>query len=204
MTDHFILLDESRRPWLNPDSLKEKFLALSSKVHPDRVHQLGESEKTAAHEKYIALNAAYACLREPKDRLRHFLELELGERPKEIQQIPPELMETFFKVGQACREAEPLLADSARNASPLLKVKWFERSQNCVEKLRDVLKPVLADREQLIATLKELDAKWIASDASDSAKRAELLSKLEELYRLFSYYDRWIAQLQDRIARLSF
>lgn len=204
MTDYFILLDELRRPWLDADALKEKFLALSAKVHPDRVHQLGESEKTVAHEKYVALNAAYACLREPKDRMRHFLELELGERPKEIQQIPQDLMEMFLKVGQACREAEPVLTDSARNSSPLLKVKWFERSQNCVDKLRDVLQSVIARREQLITRLTELDAKWIASGGTDSAKRAELLSELEEFYRLFSYFDRWLAQLQDRIARLSF
>jgi DnaJ-domain-containing protein 1 len=204
MTDYFILLDEPRRPWLDADALREKFLARSATVHPDRVHQLGESEKTVAHEKYIALNAAYVCLREPKDRLRHFLELELGERPGEIQQIPNDLMEMFLKVGQACREAEPVLADSARNSSPLLKVKWFERSQNCADKLRDVLQSVAARREQLMARLKELDAKWMASGATDSEQRVELILELEEMYRLLSYFDRWIAQLQDRIARLSF
>ena len=32
----------------------------------------------------------------------------------------------------------------------------------------------------------------------------ELLARLEELYRLFSYFNRWSRQLQERIVRLSF
>ena len=35
MTDYFNLLSEPRRPWLNPEALKQKFLNLSAEVHPD-------------------------------------------------------------------------------------------------------------------------------------------------------------------------
>ena len=78
MTDFFALLDEPRRPWLESELLKQKFLALSATVHPDRVHNLGDAERAAAQERYTELNAAYNCLREPKDRLHHLLQLELG------------------------------------------------------------------------------------------------------------------------------
>jgi hypothetical protein len=37
MQDAFALLNEPRRPWLEAEALKQKFLALSSAVHPDRV-----------------------------------------------------------------------------------------------------------------------------------------------------------------------
>src|SRR5215472_9636832 len=76
MVDYFALLDEPRRPWLDAEPLKEKFLALSATVHPDRVHNLSETERAAAQERYTELNAAYQCLREPKERLHHLLELE--------------------------------------------------------------------------------------------------------------------------------
>ena len=48
MTDHFALLDEPRRPWIDADLLKEKFLALSSRVHPDRVHNAPAPERKDA------------------------------------------------------------------------------------------------------------------------------------------------------------
>ena len=58
MTDYFALLNEPRRPWLDPEPLKDKFLALSATVHPDRVHNLGAAERAAAQERYTELNAA--------------------------------------------------------------------------------------------------------------------------------------------------
>ena len=39
MADYFALLDEPRRPWLDPEELKAKFHALTATVHPDRVQQ---------------------------------------------------------------------------------------------------------------------------------------------------------------------
>ena len=38
MTDAFALLSEPRRPWLDAEALKARFLPLSAAVHPDRVH----------------------------------------------------------------------------------------------------------------------------------------------------------------------
>ena len=68
MTDYFALLDEPRRPWLEPDSLKARFLALSAEVHPDRLHNAPEAQKQAANQQCAELNSAYRCLREPKER----------------------------------------------------------------------------------------------------------------------------------------
>ena len=81
MTDCFALPAEPPRPWLDADALKAKFLARSAEVHPDRVHSAPEAERAAAQERYTALNAAFNTLREPKDRLQHLLELELGAKP---------------------------------------------------------------------------------------------------------------------------
>src|SRR5271169_2956497 len=98
MTDNFALLSELRRPWLDTNALKQKFLALSASAHPDKIHSAGELEKSGAAKSFAELNAAYNCLAEPKSRLLHLLELELGAKPKEIQQIPAALADLFAEV----------------------------------------------------------------------------------------------------------
>jgi DnaJ-domain-containing protein 1 len=95
MTDNFALLNEPRRPWLEPDLLKQKFLALSANAHPDKIHSASESDKSAAAKQFSELNAAYNCLLEPKLRLLHLLELELGAKPKDIQTDPAALADLF-------------------------------------------------------------------------------------------------------------
>ena len=200
MTDYFSLLNEPRRPCLDLDVLKEKFLTLSATVHPDRVHNLGAVERAAAQERYTELNAAYNCLREPKDRLRHLLELELGTLPKDIQRIPSELMDLSLEVGKACRDADAFLAEKAKVTSPLLQVSFFERGQTFVETLQAIQRRVRTLNEQLSEELKHIDAEW----ESHPDARKSLLPRIEELHRLFTYFARWIAQLQERVVRLSF
>jgi DnaJ-domain-containing protein 1 len=200
MTDYFALFNEPRRPWLDSELLKEKFLALSATVHPDRVHNLGEAERAAAQERYTELNTAYNSLREPKERLHHLLELEHGALPKDIQRIPSELMDLSLEVGQACREADAFLAEKAKVTSPLLQVTYFERGQEFVDKLQGVRQRVIALNNRLIEELREIDAAW----QSTATPRSALLQRLEQLYRLFSYFARWTAQTQERVVRLSF
>ena len=57
MIDCFALLNEARRPWIDPELLKQKFLTLSAEAHPDRVHNASEPEKRAAQQRYTELNA---------------------------------------------------------------------------------------------------------------------------------------------------
>jgi DnaJ-domain-containing protein 1 len=201
MTDNFALLNEPRRPWLESEPLKQKFLSLSSAVHPDRAHHLGEAERNQAQNHYTELNAAYQCLREPKDRLRHLLELERGfPPPKEIQQIPPELMDVFMEIGQLCRQADAFIADKEKVSSPLLKVQSFERGQGWTDKLREMQAGIAKRRTALMEELRELDAAWIERES----EHAGLYGLMENVYRLLGYFDRWLGQMQERITRLSF
>jgi curved DNA-binding protein CbpA len=200
MTDYFALLNEPRRPWLDAEVLKEKFLALSSTVHPDRVHNLGEAERAAAQERYTELNAAYNCLREPKERLRHLLELELGALPKDIQRIPSELMDLSLQVGKACRDADVFLAEKAKVTSPLLQVSFFERGLEFVESLQGLQRRVNSLNERVNEELTRVDTEW----ESQVETRRSLFPRVEELHRLFSYFARWNGQIQERIVRLSF
>src|SRR5690349_16488403 len=115
MTDFFALFNEPRRPWLDPDALKAKFHQLSAERHPD--HAQTEIERIQAQERYTELNAAYTCLREPKDRLLHLITLERGGKPKEVQHIPPAVMAWFMEVGKLCGEADTFLGEKAKATS---------------------------------------------------------------------------------------
>lgn len=204
MIDNFALLDEARRPWIDTDSLKEKFLTLSSQIHPDRIHNAPETERRAAGERYSELNAAYNCLREPKDRLRHLLELELGAKPADIQSVPAELMDSFFEVGRLCREADVFLKEKAKVTSPILKVQLFERGQEWTDQLSAVQRKINSRREELFQELKDMNSVWELVSQTGAARNKLPLGRLEEIYRLLGYFTRWSEQIQERIVQISF
>jgi len=204
MTDCFALLGETRRPWLDPESLKNKFLTLSAEVHPDRVHNADDTTRHAAQARYTELNAAYNCLRDHKARLRHLLELEIGAKPKDVQEIPPDLSKMFFEVSQLCRDTDAFLAGKSKISSPLLKVQVFERSQQWIDNLSALQQKINSGHDRLLERLKAADDEWNPIAAVGSPDRIALLKRLEEIYRLLSYFGRWSAQLQERIVQLSF
>lgn len=197
MTDNFALLNEPRRPWLDVEAIKAKFLALSAEVHPDRVHQAAENEKRAANLRYTELNAAYNCLREPRHRLRHLLELELGAKPSDLTDVPDDLMKVFFNVGKMFREVDALLAEKSKATSPLLLVQFFERGQDWVEKLGGLREQISMRRDALLNELQVVDSSWPVTNP----KPTDILLRI---WRLLSFYDRWLAQIQERVVQLSF
>lgn len=197
MTDYFALLDEPRRPWLGSDALKNKFHRLSAEVHPDRVHRSSEGDKLAANQRYTELNSAYNCLREPRTRVRHLLELELGKKPSDLTNVPDDLMALFFSVGKAFRAVDALLGEKARATSPLLQVQLFERSQDQVEQLGTLRVKISERRDLLLVELQALDRTWEVG----TPKPTEALLKI---WRLLSFYDRWLGQIQELVVQLSF
>jgi curved DNA-binding protein CbpA len=201
MNDYFALLAEPRRPWLEPEALKSKFLALAAEAHPDKQNFAGEAEKTQVNRRYVELNAAYQCLNESKSRLLHLLELEAGAKPADIQNIPSSLADLFAEVATTCRNADLFLAEKKQATSPLLQVQLFERAQEWVELLRALQTRLAGFHGKLIEELKSLDTLWLAKPQADD--RAVLLHRLEELYRLFGYFNRWSSQVQERIVQLS-
>ncbi len=206
MTDDFALFDEVPRPWLDPEVLKARFFAISAVVHPDRVHGGPSAEKEAANRRYAELNAAYQRLRDPKERLRHLLELERGEKPNEIERIPSGAMDLLFELGGVCRAVDAFLRESARVSSPLLKVQALGKSAEWMGKLNGWLQTITARREMLMGELRTLNALWESAPPRGNPERPNLLplDRLEQIYRELSYLTRWAAQIQDRLVQLSF
>ncbi len=205
MTDYFALLNEPRRPWIDPGALKSKFIALSSELHPDRAHQRPEIERTAANQRYTEFNAAYTCLCDPKERLAHLLQLERGSRPEDVQTIPAATVDLFTEVSQACREADALLTRRAQNTSPLLKVQSFEKGAELADGLRMLQDKLRAKLDHLDAQLRNLNMAWESAPAVGSPSRAHVLpcSRLEQIYRDISYLTRWTQQIHQRFVQLS-
>jgi DnaJ-domain-containing protein 1 len=205
MSDSFALLNETRRPWLDAEALKQKFLPLSSAVHPDRTHNASEAEKQANTTRYANLNAAYNNLREPRDRLLHLLELELGAKPKDVQRIPPGTMDLFVEVGQICRDVDAFLAQRGNVTSPLLKVQMFERGMEWTDKLQALQQRINARRDELTTELQQMNAVWESAPAIGLPERiaALPLERLEQIYRVFSYIARWSEQIQERNVQLA-
>ena len=199
--DYFALLDEPRRPWLDTGSLKQKFLARSSEVHPDRVHGASEADKRAANQRYTDLNAAYACLREPRNRLRHLLELELGRKPADLQELPAELASLLIEIAAVCREADGFLAKQSNITSLLLRAQSFPEAQNWTERLTALQASVAGHYEPLLSGLRTLDAAW-GERASEARDQSALLPELERICRRIGFLTRWNGQIQERLARL--
>ncbi len=197
MKDNYLLLKEPRRLWLEADLLKTKFFALSSEVHPDRIHNAPESEKLAATQRYSELNAAYQCLREPRSRIRHLLELELGAKPSDLTDIPDELMNLFLAVGKKFRDVDTFLAEKAKATSPMVQVQLFESGMERVDQLNNLTRNIFSLRETLLEELKSLDTVW-------QSGKSHQMDRLLNIWRLLSFYERWLAQIQERTVQLSF
>lgn len=206
MIDCFALLDEPRRPAIDLDALKTKFLARSAELHPDRSHNAGETERQAATDRYAALNSAYNMLREPKERLGHLLELERGQKPSGIESVPSEWMDGFMEVGHLCRAVDAFLAGQTKVTSPLIKVQRFQQAMEWTDKLNAVASSLNTKLEAATGELQSLIGAWESAPAvGDSARAASLpLDQLERVFRTVSFVSRWMAQLRERVVRLAF
>jgi hypothetical protein len=189
MTDYFALLDEPRAVWLDVAALKSRFHERSATVHPDRFHHATPGEKADANTRYAELNAAHSCLANTKSRLKHFLELETGDPPADIQHTPADLMDLFFECGTLCTGIDKFLREKDAVDSPLLKVQFFERGMDWSDKIQEF-------NGRLTICIGELETELQAGQPP--------LPRIEEIYRRLSYYERWHSQLQERFAKLSF
>ena len=204
--DCFALLEEPRRPWIDLDALQTTFHRLSAAAHPDRVHGAGPAAREEADRRSATLNAAYQCLREPKDRLLHLLELERGGKPAGIQSVPADLMDLFMQVGQLSADVNRFLAGKEAVTSPLLKVQQFEQALEWTDRLQTLLGSLGSRRAALHEKLQGMNSAWTTAAPPGHPDRAAQLplDELEQIYRTLSYLNRWANQLQDHVVHLAF
>jgi DnaJ-domain-containing protein 1 len=188
--DPFSLFDLDPGPALDLAALKERFTRATAESHPDRFAQASDAERSEAETRYSALNRAYQTLADPRARLLALYELTKGEKPRDVQRIPPGTMDLFIEVGQTCRQLDQFL-ERKRAAGGMV-----ERAALMGEEfiLQDALTALRVKLEALGVALEKdlaaLDARWRAADKD--------LDALEALYRKYSYLTRWRQQLEER------
>ena len=190
--DYFELLDEPRDPWLNTESLKEKFLARSIECHPDKFTD--PKKKETALKKFTELNVAHENLRDPKKRLAHLLTLEHGKKPPEVHDIPPETADLFIEVGALLKPIDEFLADQELQRSSLLKAQAMPKALEHFKKVNELQMKITTQLESLDREMQNLNESW---------KTQEQLDLIETIYHKLSYLTRWRDQLQNRSMRLT-
>jgi DnaJ-domain-containing protein 1 len=186
----FALFELEPGPALDVSSLKERFARATSEAHPDKFAQAPEAERLAVEARYAALNQAYQTLIDPRARLLALYELTKGEKPRDVQRIPPGTMDLFKEVGEMCRKLDEFLGRKRATTGRL------ERAGLMSEELalQDALVELRMKLEQFGATvdadLTALDARWRSGDKDPNA--------LEAVYRKYSYLGRWRQQLEER------
>jgi len=186
----FALFDLEPGPALDAAALKERFARATSESHPDKFAQSPEVERLAVEARYAALNQAYQTLIDPRARLLALYELTKGEKPRDVQRIPPGTMDLFKEVGEMCRELDEFLARKRAATGRLERAGLMGEElalQDSLTALRMKLEPFGATVD---ADLAALDARWRAGEKD--------LTALEAVYRKYSYLARWRQQLEER------
>jgi DnaJ-domain-containing protein 1 len=186
----FAVFELEPGPALDTEALKQRFARATAESHPDKFAQSAEAERQAVGERYAALNQAYQVLIDPRARLLALYELTKGEKPRDVQRIPPGTMDLFKEVGEMCRELDAFLARKAATTGRLERAGLVSEElvlQDALTALRMKLEAFGATVETEIAAL---DARWRAGDKDINA--------LEAVYRKYSYLARWRQQLEER------
>jgi curved DNA-binding protein CbpA len=186
----FLLFGLEPGPALDADALKERFARATAATHPDKFQQAPEAERTAAETRYTELNRAYQTLTDPRARLLALYELTKGEKPRDVQKIPPGTMDLFIEVGQTCQQLDKFL-ERKRAASGALERAALTGEEMTLQEALMILRGKL---EQLSVTLEgdlaALDTRWRSGEKD--------LNALETVYRKYSYLARWRQQLEER------
>jgi hypothetical protein len=78
----------------------------------------------------------------------------------------------------------------------------FERGEELRNHLEQSRMLLTERMDALEGHLRSLGDQWKSPHSDNTAQREALLVKLEELYRLISFHERWRNQVQNRILQL--
>jgi curved DNA-binding protein CbpA len=186
----FVLFELEPAPALDAEALKERFARATAEAHPDKFAQAPEAERLAVESRYTALNQAYQALIDPRARLLALYELTKGQKPADIQRIPPGTMDLFKEVGEMCRQLDDYLEKKAATTGRLQRAGLMSEELTLQDALTALRMKLEAFAATVDAELTALDAIWRAGDKNVNA--------LEAVYRKYSYITRWRQQLEER------
>ena len=203
MTDYFLLLGEPRRPWIEPETLKARFLAASALSHPDKLMAANAAQKSEDNHQFAELNQAFTTLRDTKARIDHLLRLEGWQHG--VQAVSSSSMDMVMEAGQLCREIDAFLARRAKAASPMLKVQFFQEALDWTDRVQSLLARLQTQMAESEAEIRLLNPAWEAAETVTGPARLEALpiKQLASLFSQFSYLCKWQSQLRERLTHLA-
>ena len=191
--DFFAWLGEPRRPWLDPEEVKDRFHALSREHHPDQQAAGSNPETDAA---FARLNAAQAALRDPKTRLRCLLELEYPEiKTSGPAAVPGTLADLFAPTLELMQRIDALLAKKATAPSALARALLARDEFGLQEAAQERMAALETLHATALEELQEFDARW-------EPRPPDAAGQLHAFYQRFAYLSRWTDQLRERLFQL--
>jgi molecular chaperone HscB len=172
------------------DSLEQKFLQLSWKLHPDNFANAAPAEQELALKLSSEVNDAYRILRDPVARVEYLLVLEAMRKEGEQKQpAPPELLEEVFDLNESLDELREV--KSARGDLASLKMRLESAEMTFKEKLGEVDAQLRAAAEQWDAAIEV---------GTSDGDRKTILVRLNELLNRRSYVRNLINSVAKELA----
>lgn len=187
MNDPFAQLGVPRRPFLDEESLKERFHQLSAALHPDTP---GGDAAT-----FAALNQAHQTLRDPVLRIRHLLELERPDLPAPVNAVPADLGDLFMQIGALRQKLETLRRSTDAASTPIARALLAPRKLELTDEILDLSAAVAAQRESALAEIAAVDAQWNPQDTA-------ACERLRRAAHLLAFHNRWFTQLREDLFQL--
>ncbi len=187
LTDHFAALGVPRRPWLDADELKGRFLTITASGHPD----IGGDPAV-----FAAVNVAYTTLRQPGARLRHLLELEFPDTLRtSVAAIPEALSKCFMEIATLRREAGTFIKQQASASGPLARALLVSERSMLHHDLQKAAEQLTEMHEKCLEAIQEADGLWKEHPAQTAPRLAEIQQEL-------SYLEKWSTQLRELLLEL--
>lgn len=180
MTDPFALLGLPRRPWVEPETVQDRYRARAADAHPDRP---GGSAATLA-----ALNEARFLLASHSRRLKSLAASETAETPHPFE---PDWT-LFARIGSIDRSAKEWNQTFNATSNPLQKAVLIARQKSLRAELLEIRNLLNQQIEHLTAATKEADRRWPETTAGTILTLAEA----------WTYAERWNATLDEARALL--
>ncbi len=191
MTDYFALLDLPRRPWLDEEEVKRQFHSFSRTLHPDALaNRIPAAVETPS---FTDLNEAYGVLRDPPQRLRHFLALAGGPT---ADAMAGELQDLFPSICEVMQAADRLLERHAAAQGVLARSLLKAETVKIESVIGSTLKQLNELYQQALSEVEQADARSTPDTPPDLAALAQINLNLTFLVR-------WLTQLEEKKFLLS-
>jgi curved DNA-binding protein CbpA len=187
MTNLFALLEESPRPWLDPEALKAKYHRLTALHHPDIAGATAD---------FAEINRAYQTLADPATRLRHLLDLESPGTLSRAQPVPEDIASFFASVAETRQSLDSFLNKHASAASPLAKALLSPEQYQIQERLEQTIATLQQKQDSLLIQVREADTLWLTG-------RPAALTLLPPIWQSLGYTAKWLTTLRESLFRMA-